>query len=105
MEFTGLGWLGVRTDRFEETVLFFRNVIGLRQIRQERDVAGFAFPDGTEVEVWSPEDEFHSFFGTGPVVGFRVEDVDGARSRLEEVAIQTVVQFHEHFWSPYSALD
>lgn len=30
MEFTGLGWLGVRTERFEETVRFFRNVMGLR---------------------------------------------------------------------------
>ena len=51
MEFTGLGWLGVRTERFEETVRFFRDVMGLQQIRRERDVAGFAFPDGAEVEV------------------------------------------------------
>ena len=70
MEFKGLGWLGMRTERFEETVRLFRTVMGLRQVRQERNVAGFAFPDSTEVEVWSPEDEFHSFFGTGPVVGF-----------------------------------
>jgi hypothetical protein len=31
VEFTGLGWLGVRTERFEETVQFFRNVMGLQQ--------------------------------------------------------------------------
>ena len=61
MEFTGLGWLGVRTERFEETVRFFRDIMGLQQIRREHDVAGFAFPDGTEVEVWRPEDEFHAF--------------------------------------------
>jgi hypothetical protein len=29
MEVTGLGWLGVRTERFEETVRFFRDVMGL----------------------------------------------------------------------------
>jgi catechol 2,3-dioxygenase-like lactoylglutathione lyase family enzyme len=34
VEFTGLGCLGVRTERFEETVRFFRNVMGLQQIRQ-----------------------------------------------------------------------
>ncbi len=88
MQFTGLGWLGVRTERFEETVRVFRDVMGLRQIRQERSVAGFAFPDGTEVEVWSPEDEFHSFFGMGPVVRFRVEDVDEARSRMEAEGVE-----------------
>jgi catechol 2,3-dioxygenase-like lactoylglutathione lyase family enzyme len=88
VEFTGLGWLGVRTERFEETVRFFRDVMGLQQIRRERDVAGFAFPDGAEVEVWSPEDEFHSFFGTGPVVGFRVEVVDQARSRMEAEGVE-----------------
>jgi catechol 2,3-dioxygenase-like lactoylglutathione lyase family enzyme len=75
VDFTGLGWLGVRTERFEETARFFRNVMGLQQIRQESDLAGFAFPDGTEVEVWRPEEEFHAFFGTGPVVGFRVGPV------------------------------
>ena len=72
MKPTGLGWLGVRTERFEETARFFRDVMGLRQIRRERDVAGFAFPDGTEVELWRPEDEYYSFFGAGHVVGFRV---------------------------------
>jgi catechol 2,3-dioxygenase-like lactoylglutathione lyase family enzyme len=34
VDFTGLGCLGVRTERFEETVRFFRNVMGLQQIRQ-----------------------------------------------------------------------
>jgi catechol 2,3-dioxygenase-like lactoylglutathione lyase family enzyme len=88
VEFTGLGWLGGRTERFEETVRFFQNVMGLRQIRRERDVAGFAFPDGTEVEVWRPEDEFHAFFGTGPVVGFRVEDFEDARARMEAEGVE-----------------
>jgi hypothetical protein len=31
MEVTGLGWLGVRTERFEETVRFFRDVMGLER--------------------------------------------------------------------------
>ena len=33
VEFEGLGRLGVRTERFEETVRFYRNGMGLRQIR------------------------------------------------------------------------
>ena len=81
MKIEGLGWLGIRTERFEETARFFREVMGLEETRRERDMVGFAFPDGTEMEVWRPEDEFHSFFGAGPVVGLRVDDVEEARAR------------------------
>ena len=94
MEVKGLGWLGIRTERFEETAQFFRDVMGLEVTRQERDVVGFGFPDGTEMEVWRPEYEFHAFFGTGPVVGFRVYDVDEARAKLvaEDVEFLTPIQ-------------
>src|SRR5215204_4913957 len=85
VEFTGLGWLGVRTERFEETVRFFRDVMGLQQIRRERVRLPRRHRGGG---VEPPEDEFHSFFGTGPVVGFRVEDVDQARSRMEAEGVE-----------------
>ncbi len=85
---SGLGWLGIRTDRFEETATFFRDVMGLEVVREERDVIGFSFPDGVELEVWRPEDEFHDFFTTGPVVGFEVDDHDAARSRMEAANVQ-----------------
>ena len=83
MKVEGLGWLGIRTERFEETARFFRDLMGLEETRRERDVVGFAFPDGTEMEVWRPEDEFHSFFGSGPVVGLRVDDAEEAKARAE----------------------
>ena len=83
----GLGWLGIRTEKFEETARFFREVMGLEETRRERDVVGFAFPDGAELEVWRPEDEFHSCFGTGPVVGLRVDDVEEARAEMEAAGV------------------
>jgi catechol 2,3-dioxygenase-like lactoylglutathione lyase family enzyme len=88
MEVKGLAWLGISTERFEETALFFRDVMGLEVTRQERDVVGFRIPDGTEVEVWHTEDEFHAFFGASPVVGFRVDDVDEARARMEREGVE-----------------
>ena len=88
MKVEGLGWLGIRTERFEETARFFREVMGLEVTRSERDVVGFAFPDGTEMEVWRPEDEFHSFFGAGPVVGFRVDDVEASRAEMEAAGVE-----------------
>ena len=87
MKVEGLGWLGIRTERFEETARFFREVMGLEETRRERNVVGFAFPDGAEMEVWRPEDEFHSFFGTGPVVGLRVDDVEAARAEMEATGV------------------
>jgi len=88
MKAEGLGWLGIRTQRFEETARFFREVMGLEETRRERDVVGFAFPDGTEMEVWGPEDGFHSFFGVGPVVGFWVDDVRAARAEMEAAGVE-----------------
>ncbi|MBA2362964.1 MAG: VOC family protein [Chloroflexia bacterium] len=83
MKVKGLGWLGIRASEFEETVRLFRDTMGLEVVREERDVTGFQFPDGTGMEVWRPEDTFHSFFPSGPVVGFLVDDVDDARARME----------------------
>ena len=79
--------VGIRTEGFEETARFFREVpprvMGLEEARRERAVVGFALPDGAEMEVWRPEDEFHLFFGTGPVVGLRVDGVEAARAEME----------------------
>lgn len=108
LEVTSLGWLGIRTDRFEETLNFFRDVLGLEVIRQERDVVGFAFPDGAELEVWRPEDRFHGFFTTGPVVGFRVDDVEEARARMEAAGVEflTPVQHSDRAtWSHFRGPD
>ena len=92
MKVEGLGWLGIRTERFEETARFFQEVMGLEETRRERDVVGFAFPDGAEMEVWRPEDEFHSFFGAGPVVGFRVDGVGAARAEMEAAGVEFLGQ-------------
>jgi hypothetical protein len=80
--------LGNRTERFGETSRFFREVMGLEETRRERDVVGFAFRDGSEMGVWRPEDEFHSFFGAGPVVGIRVDDVEAARTGVEAASME-----------------
>jgi catechol 2,3-dioxygenase-like lactoylglutathione lyase family enzyme len=107
VEVNGLGWLGIRTPHFEQTVALFRDVMGLEVIREEHDVVGLRFPDATEMEVWRPEDDFHTFFSTGPVVGFRVSDVEGARARMEAAGIEFIgpVQHREgaswaHFRGP-----
>ena len=82
--------MGIRTAHFEQTVALFRDVMNLEVIREEHDVVGLRCPDDTEMEVWRPEDDFHSFFTTGPVVGFRVADVERAHARMEAAGIQFI---------------
>jgi catechol 2,3-dioxygenase-like lactoylglutathione lyase family enzyme len=86
----GLTWLGLRTTQFEEMVTFFRDVMGMQPIRNEPEIAGFQLSDGTQVELYRPEEEFHTFFTTGPVVAFRVDDVAAARATMEATGIEFI---------------
>ena len=90
MQVKGLSWLGLRTKQFDEMVAFFRDVMGIQPIRDEPEIAGFQLTDGTQMEFYRPEEEFHSFFTTGPVVAFRVDDVDAARTTMESAGIEFI---------------
>jgi catechol 2,3-dioxygenase-like lactoylglutathione lyase family enzyme len=90
MHVKGLSWLGLRTYQFEEMVTFFRDVMGMQPIRDEPEIVGFQLIDGTQMELYRPEEEFHAFFTTGPVVAFRVDDVDVARTAMEAAGIKFI---------------
>jgi catechol 2,3-dioxygenase-like lactoylglutathione lyase family enzyme len=90
MQVKGLTWLGVRTTQFEEMVKFFRDVMGMQPIRDEPEIAGFQLTNGTQVELYRPEEAFHAFFTTGPVVAFLVDDVDAARTTMEAAGIEFI---------------
>ena len=83
MKILGLGWLGTRTEHYDELVRFYRDGLGLPAEHEEAGFAVFRLPDGTQVEVFGPQDEEHRHFTTGPVAGFRVEDIDSVRPDLE----------------------
>src|SRR5437016_9171256 len=90
MQVKGLTWLGLRTAQFEEMVTFFRDVMGMQPIRDEPEIAGFQMTDGTQVELYRPEEEFHAVFTTGSVVAFCVDDVDAARTTREAAGIEYI---------------
>ena len=52
MEITGLRWLGTRTEKFSETVSFFREVMNLEVKETQESYTGFNFPNGDTVEVF-----------------------------------------------------
>jgi catechol 2,3-dioxygenase-like lactoylglutathione lyase family enzyme len=82
MAVRGVGFVGIRSDRLDETVALFRDVIGVPVSRQADDLVGFTLADGTVLELYGPRDRFHAFFTTGPVVGFRVDDFDLTRQAM-----------------------
>lgn len=54
-----LGFVRIRSDRLDETVALFRDVIGVSVTRQTDDLVGFRLADGTVLELYGPTNEFH----------------------------------------------
>jgi catechol 2,3-dioxygenase-like lactoylglutathione lyase family enzyme len=86
----GVGFVGLRSARFPETVRLFREVIGVPLAREAAAMAEFRLGDGTVLEIYGPADEFHSFFTAGPVVGLRVADFDGVRARMLAAGVEFI---------------
>ena len=87
-----LGWLGMRTERYEEMISFLRDTLGMTIDHADEDaqMTAFKLDDGSAVEVFGPQDDDHRFFTTGPVVGFVVDDVVAARSELESKGVEFI---------------
>lgn len=88
MRVHGLGWLGTRTEHFDEMVAFCRDILGLELQKEERGMTVFVLPDGSPFEIFTPDEPEHQAFTTGPVAGFVVDDVDAARAEMEERGTQ-----------------
>jgi catechol 2,3-dioxygenase-like lactoylglutathione lyase family enzyme len=100
-------FVGIRSDRLDETVALFRDVLGVSVDRQTDDLVGFKLADGTVLELYGPANEFHRFFTTGPVVAFRVDNFDVARETMLAAGIKFIghVQHSagiswQHFYCP-----
>ncbi len=83
-----LGWLGVRTDHFEQMVSLYRDLLGLDSFHVDGTSVRFRLGDGTEVHVYGQGDVDHGFFGLAPVVGLVVDDVASVRERMEAAGIE-----------------
>ena len=100
-------FVGIRSDRLDETVALFRDVLGVSVNRQTDDLAAFKLADGTVLELYGPANEFHSFFTTGPVVAFRVDNIDVARRAMLAAGVKFIGDVQhadgvswQHFYCP-----
>jgi catechol 2,3-dioxygenase-like lactoylglutathione lyase family enzyme len=88
-----IAWLGVRTDAYEATVWFLRDVLGLQPAFDEPTTVELMLPSDDRVQVFGPGDRYYEFYAehaVGPVVLFEVDDVQDARAELEAAGIELV---------------
>ena len=83
-------FVGVRTDAFQAMTALFRDLLGADAVSVGEGAARFRAADGASIDVYAATDPDHDFFGTGPVVGFRVEDFAGTRTRMVAAGIAFV---------------
>ena len=85
---SGVGFVGFRTERFDEMVHLFRDLVGLEVQREAPGATWFQLGSDAELHVYADTDPDHAFFTTGPVVGLRVTDVEGTRARMETAGLE-----------------
>jgi hypothetical protein len=88
MKVRGIVWMGVQTERFDEMAALFRTLFGASPSREEPGFALWSLGNGDIVELYSlggkPD------FGTAPVVGFQVSDLEAARRDIEAAGAEIV---------------
>lgn len=108
MRVKGLVWGGTKTERFDESFTFFKNVMGMEVDETEAWFASFRLPDGAKFEVFAPQESEHDFFTRGPVIGFGVDDVEDARAELEGAGVEFIGPIHrqhDYLWSHFYGPD
>ena len=90
MHVYGVVWAGVKTDRYEETLSFFRDVLGLPLVEAGTTFAWSKLPNSSQFEVFGPDDRDHDHFTTGPVPEFLVDDVVAAAAELEAAGVEVL---------------
>ena len=104
-----LGFLGVRTAAFDETVALYRDILGLTPILVEPDAVWFRAADGAQIHVYGPTNDDHDFFDAGPVVGLVVDDFDATRAgdgrRRDRVHRRAAADAGVGVWNHYRGPD
>ncbi len=92
MEVKRLAWLGTRTEKFDDTTAFFRDVLGIPVLYEEPGFAMLQLPgsDRDFVEVFAPDHPNAALYSTGPVVSLLVDDIEQARVELDAAGVELI---------------
>jgi catechol 2,3-dioxygenase-like lactoylglutathione lyase family enzyme len=93
MHEVSVSFLGLRTRQFDAMRRLYAEAYGLRVLHADPGVAWFELADGAELHVYAADaDEYHRFFGDGPVPGLLVEDFAAAVDRLTAHGVQWITE-------------
>jgi catechol 2,3-dioxygenase-like lactoylglutathione lyase family enzyme len=88
MKVAGLVWVGVRTAEFDRTLEFFRDVLGVPLTEVSEGFANSQMPNTSRLEIFGPDDRDHTYFTTGPVPEFLVDDLFAAAEELRAAGVE-----------------
>jgi catechol 2,3-dioxygenase-like lactoylglutathione lyase family enzyme len=89
MKVKGFSWVGVSTDDFDRSLVFFRDVLGLDVWVQGDGQAILKAESGQQLEIFG-KDEREKRLTAWPVVAFEVDDIDAARTELVSAGIELI---------------
>jgi predicted enzyme related to lactoylglutathione lyase len=92
MHILGVSWVGVKTDHYNETAVFFRSVMELQATVDEPDFTVFRLPNGDQVEIFGPRgpNSADQFAHNEVVAGLLVDDIDEATAELRQAAVEII---------------
>jgi catechol 2,3-dioxygenase-like lactoylglutathione lyase family enzyme len=93
----GISWIISCTSNFDQTVAFFRNVMGLAVTAEGVPVTDTQFtryaqikmPNGVVLEIVEPDQRVRQLYAA-PIVSLTVDDVAQARRELEDLKVEFV---------------
>ena len=80
MTIKGINWVGVRTEKFNEAVAFYKDTLNIKPVAERSGFVAFRLQNGDMIEIFANDDEAHKHFTTGPVVGFAVDDIENTEN-------------------------
>lgn len=108
MKVKGIVWVGTATDRYEQTVRFFSETMGLEVFQQREHLSILRLEGGEWIEIFGPGDPHYQEFTSGPAIEFLVDDVAEARAELEEQGIEFLTDTHgweNYVWTHFRGPD
>lgn len=89
MNVTGVDFIALPTEDFDQARAFYRDVLGLEESKQWGDMPGIEFETGNLTIALMQSDAFgQEFQRHSHPVAFQVDDVQAARAELEEKGVQ-----------------
>lgn len=86
------GFVGFRSDNLRALREVFEESLEIVPTDASADQVGYLLSDGTRLEAYDPKNAFHSFFTTGPVVGFFVTDFERSWDRLTRIGVEQLTE-------------